>query len=239
MGNPANSQNDLPKIIPIKPVPPPPAPPEPPPLPPEPPLAALSKFTEGTLEWYRVAYKLCEIDKGYEESVKKNVKTILAGKERYINVEKVTGVPWYIIGCIHFKEASCNFAGVLHNGEKIIGTGKKTSIVPKGLGPFWTWEQAAVDALSNSSRWKKIKAGGREIGEILYACERYNGTGYISGAGKEETSPYLWARSNINDDKGKYVSDGKFDPEATTQKTTGLAVLIKELEKMGEIKLAS
>jgi len=80
-------------------------------------------------------------------------------------------------------------------------------------------------------------AGGNDIGDILYALERYNGSGYISGAGKAETSPYLWACSNINDDAGKYVSDGKFDSNASTQSSAGAAVILKELYKQGKFKI--
>lgn len=201
-------------------------------------LSELSKLTEGTLEWYRKAFELCRIDEGFEAVVRASANLVLKGKARYKAVEKVTGVPWYILGCLHYKEASCSFAGVLHNGEHIIGTGKKTSIVPIGRGPFSSWEEAAIDAITiNNGRWAKIKSGNLEIGEILYACERFNGLGYITGAGKAETSPYLWARSNINDDFGKYVRDGVFDPNATTNKTTGVAVILMELERLGEIEI--
>lgn len=198
---------------------------------------------EGTEPWYRRMFAACEIDAGKEAQVAKTVKTVEAGYARYLAVAKRIGaaVPEnfaWILGVIHFKEASCNFAGVLHNGEKIVGTGRKTSIVPKGRGPFATWEDAAVDALvGESSRWKKLIEGGNDIGDILYALERYNGTGYISGAGKAETSPYLWACSNINDGAGKYVSDGKFDPNASTQSSAGAAVILKELYKQGKFKI--
>jgi uncharacterized protein (TIGR02594 family) len=194
----------------------------------------LNDFKKGTLNWYRKAFDMCAIDQGYEAAVRSTVKLVLSGKEKYQVVEKATGVPWYVIGAVHFKEASCNWKSVLHNGERIIGTGKKTMLVPKGRGPFETWEEAAIDAMKGESLGK-MKSW--ELGALLLACEKYNGWGYQTGAGKAENSPYLWARSNINDDSGKYVSDGKFDPDATTQKTTGLAVILKELEKSGEIKI--
>ena len=143
----------------------------------------------------------------------------------------------WILGAIHFKEASCSFKGCLHNGERIIGTGKKTTIVPIGRGPFATWEEAAVDAISmNPKRWEKLMGGSTDIGDILYALERYNGTGYITGSGKAETSPYLWACSNINDGVGKYVSDGKFDSSASTGSSAGSALILKELFKAGKFK---
>jgi lysozyme family protein len=202
-------------------------------------LDDLSKLEEGTAPFYRMAYDLCEVYPGYDDAVASNVKTVLKGKARYEKVASKVGIPWWVIGCIHFKEASCSFAGVLHNGEKIIGTGKKTKLVPKGRGPFESWEEAAIDAITlNGGRWAKLKAGSKDIGNILYACERFNGTGYITGAGKAQRSPYLWARSNICLPKGKYVSDGKYDATATTLKTTGIALLIKGLVKLGEAEIS-
>lgn len=199
---------------------------------------------EGTEPWYRRMFAACEIDPGKEAMVRNAMKTIENGFARYMKVAQLMKAKdpqnfAYILGCVHFKEASCDFRGVLHNGEKIVGTGKKTTIVPKGRGPFATWEDAALDAIGiESKRWGKLIQGGQDIGDILWALERYNGTGYISGAGKAETSPYLWACSNINDDKGKYVSDGKFDPNASTQSTPGAALLLKEFWRAGKFQIS-
>lgn len=199
---------------------------------------------EGTPPWYRRMFVFCEIDKGYESQVQKSVELVEKGYPRYMEVSMKLGFTGpqaslfaWILGALHFKEASCNFNGVLHNGERIIGTGELTSIVPIGRGPFDTWEEAAIDAINlNGKRWSKLREGSSDIGDILYAMERFNGTGYISGAGKAETSPYLWARSIINDDYGKYPSDGVFDPNASTQLTTGAAVILKELWIAGKFK---
>lgn len=198
---------------------------------------------EGSVPWYREAFAECTIDSGYEKAVHKDVDLVLSGKEEYLLSQNATGIHWWIIGGIHFKEAGCDFKAILHNGQRgIIGPvaiahNRKSTIVPKGVGPFATWQQATADAVKGP-RWAKIKAGSSDIGEILYAVERYNGTGYLTGAGRAETSPYLWARSNINDDFGKYTSDGVFDSRASTQKTTGFALIIKELQKMGEVQLS-
>lgn len=192
---------------------------------------------EGTQPWYRRMFAACKVNSGKESQLKNTLSLIEDGYDRYLAVAKILGAALpenfaWILGAIHFKEASCSFKGVLHNGERIIGTSKKTSIVPIGRGPFSTWEEAAIDAISmNPSRWKKLMEGSTDIGEILYALERYNGTGYITGAGKAETSPYLWACSNINDGVGKYVSDGKFDSTASTGSSAGAGLILKELAK--------
>lgn len=213
-----------------------------------------TKLEEGTPEFYRAAYKALEFDPGYESKVEWNCRKVLEGKKRYEEVTKrvgfktltldgITYEPWFIIGLIHMKEASCDFSKVLHNGESLTSVNANgTKLVPKGRGKGknWTWEDAAVDAMTlNGSRWNKILNGALELGEILYAVERYNGTGYITGAGRAEYSPYLWAMSNINDDFGKYVSDGKFDPNAPTNKACGFATMLKWLEINNYVKVYS
>jgi lysozyme family protein len=198
---------------------------------------------EGTAPWYRKMFARCKVSPGKESMLKSAVAQITRGMPQYREVAKRLGAEdvenfSFILGAIHFKEASCDFTGVLHNGERIIGTGKKTSLVPKGRGPFSSWADAAVDAIGiESTRWVKLLANEGDIGDVLWALERYNGTGYISGAGKTETSPYLWACSNINDGKGKYVADGHFDSGASTGATPGAALILKNLSESGLFKV--
>lgn len=134
-------------------------------------------------------------------------KRILANRSRYEEVERATGVPWEFVAILHDREASGSFAGVLHNGEKILGTGRKTAKVPKGRGPFTTWLEAAVDAL----RIKGLdKLGEWSVERCLYECERFNGFGYRY---RRLPSAYLWAGTSVYRG-GKFVADGKFDPAA-------------------------
>lgn len=199
---------------------------------------------EGTPPWYRRMFAACVVISGKESQLERTKATIDRGLARYLDVSKRLGFEGeyqmlfaYILGCLHYKEASCNFAGVLHNGEHIIGTGKKTTLVPAGRGPFSTWEDAAVDAINlNGARWSKLRAGSTDIGDILYAMERFNGTGYITGAGKLDVSPYLWENSNISDGVGKYVSDGKYSAEAKLGSSCGSALLLKSFYNEGLFK---
>lgn len=148
---------------------------------------------------------------------------LVGARARYKAVEARTGVPWFIVAVIHQRESSGSFAGVLHNGEKIIGTGKLTKLVPKGRGPFTSWEEAAVDALINchpyAARNMDWSPGG-----ALALLEQYNGLGYFN---KGIPSPYIWAGTNQYT-KGKYVADGKFDPEHVDQQL-GCAGIIKAM----------
>ncbi|MFN3351466.1 hypothetical protein [Pseudorhodoplanes sp.] len=143
---------------------------------------------------------------------------ILAGRARYQAVERQTGVPWFFIGLLHMRESSCNFAGVLHNGEHIIGKGTRTRLVPAGRGPFAAWEEAAIDAL----RLKGLHAiRDWPIERIGYESERFNGFGYIR---RGVNSPYVWAGSN-HYTRGKYVRDGVFDPAHVDTQLGTLPVL--------------
>src|SRR6185295_5007793 len=44
---------------------------------------------------------------------------IIAGEQRYKDVEAATGVPWYFVGALHMRESSCNFNTHLHNGDSL------------------------------------------------------------------------------------------------------------------------
>jgi lysozyme family protein len=150
---------------------------------------------------------------------------ILPNRWRYESVEAKTGVPWYFIAVTHMRESSNNFKGVLHNGEHIIGTGRKTRLVPKGRGPFSSWEEAAIDALRLKGL-HKIKDWSLE--RVLYECERFNGWGYHN---KGRVSPYVWAGTN-HYVSGKYVADGVYDSgHVDTQ--LGVAIVLKKLEAKG------
>lgn len=151
---------------------------------------------------------------------------ILANRDRYVPVSKATGVPWDVIGVIHYRESSGDFKGVLHNGEKIIGTGRKTTLVPKGRGPFATWEEAAIDALVNAPP-QAAKNKDWSTAGTLDILERYNGLGYRK---KGLPSPYLWAGTDQYV-KGKYVADGKYDPEHV-DKQLGTAAILMRLRDM-------
>jgi lysozyme family protein len=137
-------------------------------------------------------------------------------------VEGTTTVPWYVIAAIHYRESGLSYDHHLHNGDPLTG---RTVHVPagrpvKGEPPF-TWEESAIDALkmswlSDNKNW--------DIGDALALLERYNGLGYKK---KGLPSPYIWSWTDAYK-KGKYVADGKFDPEAVDQQC-GAALIIKSL----------
>lgn len=151
------------------------------------------------------------------------VNKLLLNQERYEAVAKEMGCPWYFIAVTHYRESGADFRGVLHNGERIVGKGTKTTLVPKGRGPFPTWEDSAIDALK-LRRIDKIE--NWNIAKVLEELEEYNGLGYKKYH-PEVPSPYLWSGSEYYV-SGKYASDGKFDKNLV-DKQLGCAPILKYL----------
>lgn len=147
---------------------------------------------------------------------------IVATRVRYEAVEQATGVPWFMVGAIHSLEGALAFDRCLHNGERILGTGRKTMLVPQGRGPFATFEESAIDALTMSPH-NLDRIVEWPLERILYECERYNGFGYIG----KINSPYLWSFSN-HYVTGKYVADHDYSPAAVSTQC-GAAVIINRL----------
>lgn len=139
------------------------------------------------------------------------------------------GFPSDLLFALHYRECSCRMDAALHNGERIIGKGTKTKLVPAGRGPFNTWESAAVDALMMK---KNIFPSTWTLSDKLLFAERYNGLGYrtkIGDHGIIEWSPYVFAGTNLHDETGKYWSDGKYKADAP-EAQLGVAALLKGIE---------
>src|SRR5215468_6677308 len=96
-------------------------------------------------------------------------------KSRYDQVSSLTTVPWYVVGLIHYLEASFDFTTHLHNGNSLRA---RTVDVPRGRPPGnapFSWEQSAVDALTMHGLQR---VDNWPIGRIAYQLEAYNGWGY-------------------------------------------------------------
>lgn len=192
--------------------------------------------TFGSVEWLTQNFKKLKYDAGFETTIANAAKRCIANKDRYEAAAQLVGLtvkkfdefnikPWMFIACIHNMESSGSFAGVLHNGEKIIGTGKKTTLVPKGRGPFKNWEASVLDVFALKSLNLLTDFS---VGNIIYQFIKFNGMGYFN-KGKE--SPYAFAQSTICPDKGKYVADGQYSSTADANGQTGAATLLKEILK--------
>lgn len=180
-------------------------------------------YSFGPLEAeYARRWDAMRIKPGKVTSIDAVARKIISGKARYQAVEAETGVPWAFVGVLHNREAGGDFAGVLHNGEKIIGTGRKTKLVPSGRGPFSSWHAAALDALK--IKGYKLGSPTWSIARCLFEGERFNGFGYRS---KGVPSAYLWSFSDQYT-KGKYIADHVWSATAVDQQM-GIAPLMARL----------
>lgn len=174
----------------------------------------------GSLEWYKINYNKCTLrtEQEFKDRIAYSINKIKLNEQRYKDIAATLGYPWQLIASIHGLEAGFDFDRCFNNGEKIIGTGQKTTLVPKDRGPFNTWEESVIDSLgkSETTNW--------DIPTMLRYAESYNGHGYIR---KGVMSPYLWACTNLYS-KGKYVADGVYDSEAIS-KQVGVVAILKSL----------
>ena len=161
--------------------------------------------------------------------VDQRAKQIISYRERYqgISGRFANPIKWYHIGLIHLMEGELNFNTYLGNGQSIY---KKTTIVPKGRGPFASFEAGAVDAITYD---ELDKIWDWSIGNSLVILEGFNGYGYRDFRGIN--SPYIWSGSN-HYTKGKYVSDGAsgYDKNYVSRQI-GIALIYRRiLELIGE-----
>ena len=106
-------------------------------------------------------------------------KRLVSAKDCYQAIAKMTSVPWFVIAVIHEREAAQDFSRSIAQGDPWI---RMSVHVPKGRGPFKSFEDAAVDALVNcapyAAKWTDWSPGG-----AMTLLERYNGLGYANKGG--------------------------------------------------------
>lgn len=175
-----------------------------------------------------IRFQSCELSTDPQKLAELNtsVKKIMFNQARYRAVGQPFGIPFWVVGCIHYREADFNFTEHLHNGDPLTA---RTVHVPSGRpvngNPPFTWEESARDALSLEG-WDKKPMW--DCANSLVRMEQYNGFGYKMRGLK---SPYIW---NYTDQysKGLFTGDGVFAPNAV-DKEAGCAALMKGLKQMG------
>jgi lysozyme family protein len=147
-------------------------------------------------------------------------------KARFLAVEERTGVPWFVTGIIHTREAGSppNFACWLHNGDPMRDHDmrpRQTTHVPshRPPNPSCSWEDGAADAyqfegLTGKTDWSPAF--------VAWLLERFNGFGYRLY--HHIPSPYLWG-GTIVQKRGKYTRDKQFDSDVMDEQIGGMALL--------------
>jgi len=128
-----------------------------------------------------------------------------SAKQVYLEIQRATGVPWFIIAVIHEREASQRFDCQLGQGDPL---NQVSTHDPKGRGPFATFQAGAIDALTACSPFT-ARNHDWSAGGALTALELYNGLGYFF---KGDASPYVWSGTDQYV-SGKFVADHVYDPD--------------------------
>lgn len=161
-------------------------------------------------EYYKKVWDTMSIRPDREAMVKREGQTAVNNRAQYETISKATGVPWYVIAAVHFRECSYNFKQNIANGDPLT---RRTVRVPAGripnVPPPYTFDQAAIDALQKDNRFKGVN--WNDPVDMMWFFESYNGLGYLF---KGRPSPYLLAGTQ-HYDGGMYVRDGVYS--ATTR----------------------
>ena len=177
---------------------------------------------------YQQRFDAAKVPAARQEAVAQSVRKILGNRARYERITKSMTMPWYFLAIIHGLEADFRFDSHLHNGDPL---GARTVRVPAGRPtrgkPPFSWEESAMDAiaLNRYDKWNDWSIAG-----MLVAWERYNGLGYRPHG---IHSPYVWACTDLHV-KGKYVADGRYDPNAESRQC-GAAAMLKGLIATGAV----
>jgi len=150
---------------------------------------------------------LKEVQVNQNTRVNATAARLLSFADKYKEVSDATGVPWEVIGVIHYRESNCDFGTHLHNGDTLR---KRTTHVPagrplKGTPPF-TWVESAIDAIKYD---KLDKVTDWTMERMCYELEKFNGFGYRRES-IDIPSPYLWSGTD-HYQIGKFESDGHYN----------------------------
>ena len=148
-------------------------------------------------------------------------KRLLENRERFIAVEKATGVPAIWLMPVWEREDP-RFDRYFGNGDPL---DRKTTDVPAGRGPFATWEEGVDDAL----RLDHVVAYFKNASECSWEFACYHWEAW-NGFGPREhgrASGYLWSGSDQYGG-GKYVADRVWS-RGTWDRQLGCVVLAKAI----------
>jgi len=181
-------------------------------------------FTLAMYEKHQEMAQKAEMNSGVSKWTREFIGTQWANhKARYEGVAKSVDMPAELICAIHLREASGNFNTYLHQGDPL---GKPAVNHPANIPVFHKWEDAAIHALKMKHKVSiredlGMNSGTTDIAAMATFSEYYNGLGYHN---RGRSSPYVYAQTSQYEG-GKYVADGRYDPNAVDQNPGVIAIL--------------
>ena len=193
---------------------------------------------------YRQYADTCTIVPSFEAPASAAVAKALAQRASlYDPASQASGVPWWVIACLHHMECDGNPLGGIDNGDP---WNAPTVHVPAGRGPYGSFAEEAADALAQYQKpenWGISFTGKNwsDPGWTYFFFETWNGLGARMSLGGNTTPPYacpyIYNGVEVNGQalylKGKEVRDNVFDPNAVSAQV-GCMAFMKALEAAGE-----
>jgi uncharacterized protein (TIGR02594 family) len=179
---------------------------------------------------YAKLWDAAKIREERKPEIATQVQNLLGLKADYQKVETACGVPWYVVGLIHYREASFRETRHLHNGDPLTGrTFQEPPGHPVAGTPPFTWVESAIDALTIEG-FRKV--ANWTVERIAYQLELYNGWGYHT---RNINSPYLWSFTDQYT-TGYFVGDHDFRP-GEVNKQAGTMALLKQLVANNDVNI--
>ena len=194
---------------------------------------------------YRFLYPRSAISEAFLGPAVQAAGKAMKQKNLYDPVATMTGVPWWVVACLHHMECDANPAGGIDNGDP---WNKATVHVPAHRGPYASFEAEAVDALlqyQKPENWGVHLTGRNwnDPGWVFWFLESWNGFGARQDRGGQTTPPhapaYLYNGAEMNHVplylKGKDTSDFHFDPEARSSQVGCFAFMLALEQAFGKV----
>lgn len=145
---------------------------------------------------------------------------LLKSRDRFLALQTACGVPALWVMPV-FERENPSFQTYLGNGDPL---DKATTHVPRGRGPFSTWEAGAADSLTLDRvtlcpQWTWERA--------CYEWELYNGFGPRQHS---RPSGYLWSGTSEYRG-GKYIADGVWS-RGTWDHQLGCVIVAKQIASL-------
>lgn len=169
--------------------------------------------------WEAMKPKLDKILQTYKvlrfNEAARTAERIIPSLPLYKAISAQTNVPVTWLAAINERESSTNFHTYFGNGDPL---NRVTRHVPKGRGPFKTWDLGCLDALHQMGL---VGLPNWTLDFFGYQSIRYNGFGYDEY--HNEISPYFVGGTDLQT-KGKYTADGHFNPYVMDSQLGTLAI---------------
>lgn len=186
---------------------------------------------------YAFLFSVATITEARQAEVVRSASWARANKARFQKIENLTRVPWYVVAIINIMEAGTDFSGTLLNGDP---WNKKTVHYPARLGPWDSWEDAAIFAIRHEAKgWNfNLDIFVWDIPGIFFFLEAWNGFNARSEPQYSLTtpkgaSPYIYSGTPFYTKGKKLEAPSRFEPELVSAQI-GCMAFLKELERQGE-----